>query len=196
MKATMLLADHAEAVGGKLFINGAGWKIAPAGRLNCSVPLLLEFEPREVGADHTLRLETSASSRCSSCTTPGERPGWTTAATSSCSRIRTAGAGTARGSTCPARGRRCSLLDADGRPVLPHGVPAEHAHPVRFEAQFRADANEPDVVPDVEATFAIAFNLHAFPIAPGRFEWRLWIDGATREEWRLAFITRAAEQTA
>jgi hypothetical protein len=36
-------------------------------------------------------------------------------------------------------------------------------------------------------------NLAPLPLTPGeRFEWRLWIDDRTEEDWSRAFMTRAA----
>jgi hypothetical protein len=43
----------------------------------------------------------------------------------------------------------------------------------------------------LDAAFAIA--LGPIPLAPGgRYVWQLSINGETREDWRVAFSTRAA----
>ena len=46
--------------------------------------------------------------------------------------------------------------------------------------------------PGVPIDVALAFNFPPLPLRPAsRFEWRLTIDGESREDWFLAFSTRA-----
>ena len=42
--------------------------------------------------------------------------------------------------------------------------------------------------------FPVAVNSTPLPLEPGRYEWRLTIDGDTREDWRMPFTVRAEEQ--
>jgi hypothetical protein len=57
MEATLLLCDHAEAVGGKLYINGGGWNVLlRAGvPVNVSLAILIEVPWDEADTQHRLR---------------------------------------------------------------------------------------------------------------------------------------------
>jgi hypothetical protein len=57
MEATLLLCDHAEAVGGKLYINGGGWNVLlrPGVPVNVSLAILIEVPWDEAGTQHRLR---------------------------------------------------------------------------------------------------------------------------------------------
>jgi hypothetical protein len=57
MDATLLLCDHAEAVGGKLYINGGGWNVLlrPGVPVNVSLAILIEVPWDEAGTEHHLR---------------------------------------------------------------------------------------------------------------------------------------------
>jgi hypothetical protein len=57
MEATLLLCDHAEAVGGKLYINGGGWNVLlRAGvPVNVSLAILIEVPWDEAETEHRLR---------------------------------------------------------------------------------------------------------------------------------------------
>jgi Family of unknown function (DUF6941) len=91
---------------------------------------------------------------------------------------------------------RLELLDADGRPVL---APASDGEaPVRVEA--RLDPQQQEMPEPIKAgtpiDVALAFNFPPLPLPAGsRFEWRLTIDGESREDWFLAFSTRTAPET-
>ena len=59
MDATLLLCDHAEAVGGKLYINGGGWNVLlrPGVPVNVSLAILIEVPWDEADAQpHAARL--------------------------------------------------------------------------------------------------------------------------------------------
>ena len=90
---------------------------------------------------------------------------------------------------------RLELLDADGQPVL---APShEQEAPVRVEA--RLDPQQAEMPehakPGIPIDVALAFNFPPLPLPPAsRFEWRLTIDGQSREDWFLAFRTRAAPE--
>jgi hypothetical protein len=57
MEATLLLCDHAEAVGGKLYINGGGWNVLlrPGVPVNVSLAILIEVPWDEANTQHRLR---------------------------------------------------------------------------------------------------------------------------------------------
>jgi hypothetical protein len=83
-----------------------------------------------------------------------------------------------------------TLLDEDGRPVMPHGPDGGE---LRIETQF--ETGRPPGVPrgfplDMALTFAIAPGL---PLPPGGYVWQLVIDGEGQETWRAPFHVRAAE---
>jgi hypothetical protein len=135
VKVSLMLADAAHAVGGKLYILGGGWSVLTAD-VPYAIALKIEVPWVEATAEHTFKLE---------------------------------------------------LLDADGQPVLGDdeesplitvdgkfqtGIPAGVRHGVPLDAV--------DVIP-----------VPALPLAVGRYEWRLTIDGTGHDrEWKLAF-TRA-----
>ena len=137
-----MLADHAQAVGGKLYISGGGWSVTGPEPMPFAIALDVKVPWHSIDEDHALRLE---------------------------------------------------LVDADGRPIeveTPEGV-----EPLVFEAEFRVTPSE-GVKPGTPIDFAFAINVNPQPaIEPGgRYEWRLSIDGETREDWHLAFSTRPAEE--
>src|SRR3989304_5029340 len=41
--------------------------------------------------------------------------------------------------------------------------------------------------------FPLAMNSTPLPLEPGRYEWRLTIDGEARQDWSLAFTVRGEE---
>jgi hypothetical protein len=57
LDATLLLCDHAEAVGGKLYINGGGWNVLlrPGVPVNISLAILIEVPWDEANTEHRLR---------------------------------------------------------------------------------------------------------------------------------------------
>jgi hypothetical protein len=143
LKVSLMLADHAQAVGGKLYILGGGWSVTGPGPSSFAIVLDVKVPWHGINVDHKLEFD---------------------------------------------------LLDADGRPVeieTPEGP-----KPLRFEGTFQATP-APGVKPGVPIDAPLAFNLPAYPIPPGgRYEWRLTIDGETRDDWRLAFSTRPQPGTA
>jgi hypothetical protein len=81
------------------------------------------------------------------------------------------------------------LVDADGQPVS-NDTPAG-SEPVRGEGEFTATAG-PGLKPGSELIGLVPMNLPPLPLPPGQqFEWKLTIDGQTREEWRVGFMTYA-----
>lgn len=86
---------------------------------------------------------------------------------------------------------RLELLDADGAPVA---FPDEDGveQPVVFfdDVEFEV-GRPPGLKPGTPLDFPLAVNSGPLPIpSGGRYEWRLSIDGQSRDDWRLAFTTR------
>lgn len=82
------------------------------------------------------------------------------------------------------------LVDSDGQPVTvesPNGP-----QPLLVDAGFEV-GRPPGLKPGTPIDVPIALNFAPVPLAPGnRYEWRLDIDGASDEDWRVAFSTRPA----
>ena len=89
---------------------------------------------------------------------------------------------------------RLELLDADGNPVLGRDEDDEdaEAEPIVFldELEFEV-GRPPGIKPGTPLEFMIAVNSAPVAMEPGaRYEWRLSIDGESRDDWRLAFSVR------
>lgn len=57
MKATLMLADHAEVADGKLFINGGGWNVIGPAITPYGIAMYVEVPWDQTNAKHTLLLE-------------------------------------------------------------------------------------------------------------------------------------------
>jgi hypothetical protein len=57
MKVNLLLADHADAVGGKLYINGGGWTITGPQPVPFAIAMLIEVPWDQTNTKHTVLLE-------------------------------------------------------------------------------------------------------------------------------------------
>jgi hypothetical protein len=134
VKVSMMLADAAQAVGGKLYILGGGWSVI-YGQAPFAIALKIEVPWHEATDTHTMRLE---------------------------------------------------LQDADGQLVM--GADGEKPL-VAIEGTFSTGipaGMKPGTPIDAVQTFGIP----ALPLDPGRFVWKLTIDGREHEDWSIAF-TRA-----
>ncbi len=89
---------------------------------------------------------------------------------------------------------RLELLDADGGIVM---MPAEEGEaPVVFLDDAPFEVGRPaGLKPGTPLDFPLALNSSPIPLEPGRYEWRLSIDGKSDEDWRVAFTVREGEQT-
>ena len=56
MKITILLADAAQAVGGKLYVLGGGWSITGPGAVSCALASKIEVPWEEANRRHRLQL--------------------------------------------------------------------------------------------------------------------------------------------
>ena len=57
MKVTMMLADHAQAVGGKLFISGGGWSLVGPDPFPCALALDIKVPWDMRQEEHSVRIE-------------------------------------------------------------------------------------------------------------------------------------------
>jgi Family of unknown function (DUF6941) len=57
MKVNLLLADHADAVGGKLYINGGGWNVTGPQPVPSAIALLIEVPWDQTNEKHDILLE-------------------------------------------------------------------------------------------------------------------------------------------
>jgi hypothetical protein len=87
---------------------------------------------------------------------------------------------------------RLELLDADGQAVDAE-QPDGSMQPLVLDGEFQV-APSPEVRAGMEISFPFAVNSGPQPgIEPGgMYEWRLSIDGETRDDWRVTFATRPA----
>jgi hypothetical protein len=92
---------------------------------------------------------------------------------------------------------RLELLDSDGNPVLGRedGDPDSEPRPIVFLDELSFEVGRPPgLKPGTPLEFMIAMNSAPLGLEPGgRYEWRLSIDGAMRDEWRLGFSVREVE---
>jgi hypothetical protein len=87
------------------------------------------------------------------------------------------------------------LLDADGMAVVletDEGDQAEREQAVAFGGEFEV-GRPPGLKPGTPLDFPVAMNSTPLPLDPGRYEWRLIIDGEGRQDWSLPFTVRADE---
>jgi hypothetical protein len=84
------------------------------------------------------------------------------------------------------------LLDSDGVPI---GFESdeESDQVVAFGGEFEV-GRPPGLKPGTPLDFPVAVNSTPLPLEPGRYEWRLTIDDASREDWTLPFTVRSEEQ--
>jgi len=85
---------------------------------------------------------------------------------------------------------RLELVDTDGAPVM---VEAEEGveTPVVFFDDLEFEVGRPaGVKPGTPLDLPLAINSGPLPLEPGRYEWRLSIDGESDSDWRLAFSVR------
>ena len=82
------------------------------------------------------------------------------------------------------------LLDADGAPVVAEAD--EGDEPVVFGGEFEV-GRPPGIKPGTPLDFPVAVTSTPMPLEPGRYEWRLTIDGEARADWTLPFTVRAGE---
>ncbi|UUY01980.1 hypothetical protein LRS13_14775 [Svornostia abyssi] len=86
---------------------------------------------------------------------------------------------------------RFELIDPDGNGVVPLGG----SEPVIIEGDFEV-GRPPGARVGTSFPFPLPINSGPMPLAPGgHYEWRLFVNGQTHEDWRLAFSTRPDAQS-
>ena len=86
---------------------------------------------------------------------------------------------------------KVELLDADGGPVVLDS-PEEGEQEVAFGGEFEV-GRPPGLKPGTPLDFPLAMNSTPLPLESGRYEWRLTIDGESRQDWSLAFTVRGED---
>ncbi|HUF02031.1 MAG TPA: hypothetical protein VMN35_06370 [Gaiellaceae bacterium] len=84
------------------------------------------------------------------------------------------------------------LLDTDGGQVS-FETDDEDEQSVAFGGDFEV-GRPPGLKPGTPLDFPVAVNSTPLPLEPGRYEWRLTIDGESRADWTLPFTVRAVEE--
>jgi hypothetical protein len=83
---------------------------------------------------------------------------------------------------------RLALRNEDGEPVFVPGPEGEQ--PLMLEGDFEA-GRPAGLPPGTDLDFSLVANVPPLPLPPGqRFEWRLWIDDETEDDWNRTFLTR------
>jgi hypothetical protein len=82
------------------------------------------------------------------------------------------------------------LVDSDGAEVVLEEDDEEQT--VAFGGEFEV-GRPPGLKPGTPLDFPVAVNSTPLPLEPGRYEWRLTIDGNSREDWTLPFTVRGDE---
>lgn len=138
MKVTMLLADAAQAVDGKLYILGGGWSITGPDPIPSAIALKIEVPWTETNRKHRLELK---------------------------------------------------LVDADGQPAK---IPTPQGEQQVVELTGDFEVGRPLGIPEgTPIDVVLAINIGPLPLQPQRrYEWKCYINGNTREAWRVAFSTR------
>lgn len=81
---------------------------------------------------------------------------------------------------------RLELIDSDGHGFVPEGEDEPIVLNAGFEVGRPAGVK---VGTPIDLPFAV--NLGPIPLVGGeRYEWRMWIDDDTRDDWRVAFTVR------
>ena len=83
------------------------------------------------------------------------------------------------------------LVDSDGVEVV-LDEDEDEEQTVAFGGAFEV-GRPPGLKPGTPLDFPVAVNSTPLPLEPGRYEWRLTIDGASREDWTLPFTVRGEE---
>ena len=133
-----MLADSAQAVGGKLYILGGGWSVIGPEPAPTAIVAKIEVPWNETNRPHTIRFE---------------------------------------------------LVDDHGNAFIAEG----QEEPLVLSAEFEV-GRPAGLKPGTPIDLPVAINLAPLPLEPDqRYEWRLWIDEDTQEEWRVGFTVRSAD---
>ena len=134
MKTTVLLCDHAQEVGGKLYILGGGWSQyhgSPV-TMTLAVKIAVPWDAANMQHAFTAKLVT----------------------------------------------------EDGGDPVLPQAEGGAAPFPIEFQGQFEA-GRPPGLAPGSNLDAPFVVNVAGLPLAEGRYEWQVMIDGELVD--RVAF---------
>jgi hypothetical protein len=134
MRATLLLADAVQAVGGKLFVLGGGWSFM-RGHVPFGIAVKIDVPWNEALMPHEFKLE---------------------------------------------------LVDADGGTARVHLPDREAIEFPTFDGKIEPSI-PPGLPPGTPVDHVFALNFGPTPLSPGRYEFRLSIDGKSRTEWSIGF---------
>lgn len=137
MKVTMMLADAAQAVDGKLYILGGGWSITGPAPTPHALAMIIQTPWDLANRKHQFELE---------------------------------------------------LVDADG-----HAFVDDAGNPVALNGEFEP-GRPPGLKPGAWLETNMAINVPPLKFNPNSsYEWRLRVNGESKEDWHLPFTTRPAE---
>lgn len=140
MKLTMMLADSAQAVQGKLYILGGGWSITGPDPNPMAIAIKADVPWDQANRKREFKL---------------------------------------------------ALYDEDGRSFMVQTPTGER--PIEISGQFEV-GRPPGLKPGTPLDFALAINLGPLPLRPDtRYVWRFYVDGETKDDWRVGFTTRPAK---
>jgi hypothetical protein len=88
---------------------------------------------------------------------------------------------------------RLELLDADGAPVVVDTDDGEEAVVIFDDSPFEV-GRPAGLKPGTDLDFPIAVNSSSVALDPGRYVWKLTIDGKADPDWRLPFTVRETDE--
>lgn len=138
MKVTLLLADAAQAVDGKLYILGGGWSVTGPQPSPSALAIKIEVPWSETNRRHR----------------------W-----------------------------EAHLEDADGATVT-FSTP-EGDQRMALDGDFEV-GRPPGVLEGTPIDLPLAVGLVPLPLEPGRYVWRITIDGVGNDQWTAGFTVRSA----
>lgn len=83
---------------------------------------------------------------------------------------------------------KVELEEADGGLVSVPGPDGQHLL-IGFASEFEV-GRPPGAINGAPIEMPMALNVGSLPIGPGRYSWRLTVDGETHEDWTATFTVR------
>ena len=87
---------------------------------------------------------------------------------------------------------KLALFDADGQLVTVPTPVGDQSVEIAGQVEVGRPPGLPEGTP-LDAQLPI--NLQPFPLAPGRYEWRLEVGGASQPDWHVSFLVREQAAT-
>lgn len=83
-------------------------------------------------------------------------------------------------------------MNEDGQPVMTPGPVGEQ--PIKIDGEFEA-GRPPGVPPGTPLDLSLTFSVGGgMPLTPGRYTWKLSIDGTSEPVWSASFLVRQSEK--